>query len=65
MWKESELLPWLERNVHAVLDRVDNDDHFVGECQAKRAKRYPNLPRNIHRHILLADFKDVTFSEVK
>lgn len=64
VWKESELLPWLERNVHTVLDRVDHGDSFVTDSESKRAKRYPTLPRNIHRHIILADFKDVTFSEV-
>lgn len=65
VWKESELLPWLERNVHTVLDRVDHGDSFVTDSESKRAKRYPTLPRNIHRHIILADFKDVTFSEVR
>ncbi|XP_054275813.1 transcription factor 25 [Macrosteles quadrilineatus] len=64
VWKESELLPWLERNVHAVLDRVDKQDSYVADCEVKRAKRYPKLPRNIHRHIVLSDYKDVTFSEL-
>lgn len=59
VWKESELLPWLERNVHAVLDRVEADDPFVKECEAKRGKRYPSLPYNVRRHIILSDLKDV------
>lgn len=65
VWKESELLPWLERNVHAVLDKVEANDPFVKECELKRAKRYPSLPYNVRRHIILSDLKDVppTFSE--
>lgn len=66
VWKESELLPWLERNVHRVLDRVDANDPYVKECETKRTKRYPSLPYNVRRHIILSDLKDVppTFSEV-
>lgn len=65
VWKESELLPWLERNVHRVLDRVEANDPYVKECESKRTKRYPSLPYNIRRHIILSDLKDVppTFSE--
>lgn len=66
MWKESELLPWLERNVHAVLDRVDANDPYVKDCEVKRSKRYPYIPVNIQRHIILSDLKDViaTLTEV-
>lgn len=65
VWKESELLPWLERNVHTVLDKVEANDPYVKECELKRAKRYPSLPYNVRRHIILSDLKDVppTFSE--
>ncbi|RZF32605.1 hypothetical protein LSTR_LSTR011052 [Laodelphax striatellus] len=61
IWKESELLPWLERNVHAVLDRVDAADARVTECQLKRTKYYVT-PRPILRHIVLSDLKDVPVS---
>lgn len=60
VWKEAELLPWLERNTHAVLARVDAGDPLVAECDGHRRRRYQGTPpRNITRHVLLADLKDV------
>lgn len=61
LWKETDLLPWLRENVHAVLDRVDSKDDYVKYCEIKRSKRYQGkLPKNILRHIILSDMKDVT-----
>lgn len=58
IWKDSDLLPWLEKNVQEVLDRVDAKDGFIQECEEKRSKRYQGpLPINIARHIILSDFK--------
>lgn len=67
VWKESELLPWLERNVHSVLDRVDADDPLIKECEQRRCKFYPAPPRPVLRHVILSDLKDVptTLSEVR
>lgn len=59
MWKECGMLDWLERNVHVVLDRVDERDAFVAECEEKRKRRYQKTPRNILRHIILSDMKEV------
>lgn len=59
VWKESELLPWLESNVHQVLDRVEANDPLVEEWERYRQTRYPATPRNILRHIILSDIKDV------
>uniref|UniRef100_A0A0P4VSV4 Putative transcription factor 25 n=2 Tax=Rhodnius TaxID=13248 RepID=A0A0P4VSV4_9HEMI len=59
LWKESELMPWLESNVHQVVDRVEARDPLVLEWEANRQKRYPNTPRNILRHIILSDIKDI------
>jgi hypothetical protein len=53
-------LDWLERNVHVVLDRVDEGDLFVAECEEKRKRRYQKTPRNVLRHIILSDIKEVT-----
>lgn len=61
LWKEAEILPWLEKNVHIVLQRVDSKDDYVKFCQVKRTKRYQGkLPRNILRHLIVSDLKDVT-----
>lgn len=61
LWKEQEVLPWLEKQVHIVLERVDAKDDYVKFCQAKRSKRYQGkLPRNILRHLIVSDLKDVT-----
>lgn len=59
LWKESELVPWLESNVHQVLDRIEVRDPMVLEWEVIRQKRYPNTPRNILRHIILSDIKDI------
>jgi hypothetical protein len=60
------MLDWLERNVHVVLDRVDEHDPFVAESEEKRKRRYQKTPRNILRHIILSDIKEVkaTITEV-
>lgn len=61
MWKENDLLNWLERNVHKVLNRVDDGDPIVQDYEAKRSKRYQGqMPFSIARHIILADIKGVS-----
>lgn len=62
IWKEPDLIPWLERNVHTVLDRVNSgkEEAFIADCATKRESRYVGTPRNISRHIILSDFKEVT-----
>lgn len=61
LWKEADLLPWIRENVHTVLSRVDAKDDYVKYCDLKRGKRYQGkLPKNILRHIILSDMKDVT-----
>lgn len=61
VWKENDLLGWLERNVHVVLDRVDAGDPVVQDYEAKRAKRYQGqMPLSIARHIILSDIKGVS-----
>lgn len=52
-------MPWLERNVNIVLDRVDAKDNIVAEYTQKRSQRYNKTPpKEILRHIILADFKE-------
>lgn len=59
LWSgDNEILMWLERNVHVVLDRVDGKDEFINECVNKRSSRYPHPPRNILRHVILSEFKE-------
>ncbi|XP_045462875.1 transcription factor 25 [Harmonia axyridis] len=61
IWKDSDLLPWLEKNVLEVLDRVDAKEKYIEECEEKRSKRYQGpLPVNIARHIILSDFKGLS-----
>lgn len=60
IWKETDILPWLEECVHIVLERVEAKDDYVKYCQLMRSKRYQGrLPKNILRHIILADMKEV------
>lgn len=68
LWKEADLLPWLRENVHTVLNRVDSRDNYVMYCKVKRRKRYQGkLPKNILRHIILSDIKNISvnFHEVQ
>lgn len=61
LWREDSILPWLEAQVHKVLQRVEAGDDFVKFCQMKRVRRYRGkLPRNILRHVILSDIKEVT-----
>uniref|UniRef100_A0A8D8V820 Transcription factor 25 n=1 Tax=Cacopsylla melanoneura TaxID=428564 RepID=A0A8D8V820_9HEMI len=61
VWKESELLPWLERNVLLVLDQVDKGLPCVEEAKQKRQRLYQaTIPRSILRHVVLSDVKNVT-----
>jgi len=57
-WKEPEILPWLEKNVMAVLERIKTGDARVSESIQERSTRYQGLPRNIHRHIIMSDIKE-------
>lgn len=54
------MISWLEKNVHAALDKVDSKDCIVKDYEAKRKRRYQGTPRNIIRHIILTDHKDLT-----
>lgn len=59
IWKEVQLLPWLERNVQIVLDRVDAKDPMVKNMEIMRNTLYnAKPPLNIHRHLLLSDMSD-------
>ncbi|XP_059613007.1 ribosome quality control complex subunit TCF25 [Phlebotomus argentipes] len=58
IWRDAEILPWLERNVAVVLDRVDAKDELVAEFATKRSQRYVSPPRAILRHIVLSDYKE-------
>ncbi|KAI4470318.1 nulp1-related [Holotrichia oblita] len=61
IWKESELLPWLERNVNIIMDKVDKADPAIKDYESKRTKRYQGpMPRSICRHIILSDIKGVS-----
>nr|XP_006812287.1 PREDICTED: transcription factor 25-like [Saccoglossus kowalevskii] len=62
VWKEPEVVRWLECNVNQVLTRVDNKDPLVEEYRKKRQMRYHGTPVNILRHILLSEIKEATVS---
>lgn len=59
VWRHNEVLSWLETNVNAVLDRIDNKDIVVNDFKEKRSLRYGGTPpRPILRHVILSDFKE-------
>lgn len=55
---DTEILMWIERNVHKVLDKVDAKDETINEFSSKRSSCYPSPPRNILRHVILSEFKE-------
>ncbi|KAH8378883.1 hypothetical protein KR009_001872 [Drosophila setifemur] len=59
VWRQNEVLPWLESNVNVVLDRIESKDPLVNECKEKRSLRYGGTPpRPILRHVILSDYKE-------
>lgn len=59
LWSgDTEILAWMERNVHKVLDKVDGKDEIIADFATKRSSRYPSPPRNILRHVILSEFKE-------
>ncbi|KAI8040997.1 hypothetical protein M5D96_005246 [Drosophila gunungcola] len=59
VWRQNEVLPWLESNVNVVLDRIDNKEPIVNEYKEKRSLRYGGTPpRPILRHVILSDYKE-------
>lgn len=53
LWKEADILSWLQKNVYTVLQRVNAKDDYVKFCQVKRSQRYKGkLPGNILRHLI-------------
>ncbi|KAL3859671.1 hypothetical protein ACJMK2_009879 [Sinanodonta woodiana] len=59
-WKEPEVVTWLERNVKATLQRVEDKDPLMADYKSKRLSRYQGTPRNIYRHILISEVPDAT-----
>lgn len=66
LWKEAasiSMLPWIENAANIVMNRYDNGDEYIKFCEIKRTKRYQGQPpRNILRHIILSDIKEVTIT---
>ncbi|XP_062501672.1 ribosome quality control complex subunit TCF25-like isoform X2 [Corticium candelabrum] len=62
LWKIPEVLLWLERNARIVCQRVDNQDPLIQRYKTCRVSRYQGTPRNIYRHIILSDYRNVLSS---
>jgi len=62
IWKDPALLPWLERNVNSVLEDVQAQTDLVKDCATKRKARYQGTPKNILRHVIISDVKEVASS---
>ena len=62
VWKYPEILPFLEKNVNRVVERVEAKDPEVVKCEEKRKSRYQGTPLNIYRHVIVSDIADVRSS---
>ncbi|EDV96286.1 transcription factor 25 [Drosophila grimshawi] len=59
VWRQNDVLTWLESNVNIVLDRIDSKDPLVSDYKEKRSLRYGGTPpRPILRHVILSDYKE-------
>ncbi|KAH8402858.1 hypothetical protein KR222_007670 [Zaprionus bogoriensis] len=59
VWRQNDVLAWLESNVNVALDRIDSKDSVVNDFKEKRSLRYGGTPpRPILRHVILSDFKE-------
>lgn len=60
VWKDSAILPWLEKNIKQVLEMVESQDPEISNCQTKRMNWFkPTLPVNIKRHLMIYDLTDI------
>jgi len=59
VWRQNDVLTWLESNVNTALDRIDTKDPLINDCKEKRSVRYGGTPpRPILRHVILSDYKE-------
>lgn len=58
IWRDTNVISWLEKNVNTVLDRIENKDPVTIDYNNKRQQRYVKPPRAILRHIFLCDLKE-------
>uniref|UniRef100_A0A1I8MQK7 Transcription factor 25 n=1 Tax=Musca domestica TaxID=7370 RepID=A0A1I8MQK7_MUSDO len=58
IWRQNNILPWLERNFNAALDRIESKDEVIQDYKQKRSARYVQPPRPILRHVILSDYKE-------
>ncbi|XP_023174230.1 transcription factor 25 [Drosophila hydei] len=59
IWRQNDVLFWLESTVNTVLDRIDSKDPIINDYKEKRSVRYGGTPpRPILRHVILSDYKE-------
>jgi len=61
-WKEDDILEWLKETVKEAFILIKNKDPILEQAENVRQTKYVKTPRNIYRHILLSDIKEVTAS---
>jgi len=61
-WKEDDILEWLKETVKEAFILIKNKDPILEQAENVRQTKYIKTPRNIYRHILLSDIKEVTAS---
>eukprot|EP00833_Pecoramyces_ruminatium_P007610 jgi/Orpsp1_1/1181642/evm.model.c7180000078030.2 len=61
-WKEDDILSWLKETVKEAFVLIKSKDPILEQAENVRQTKYVKTPRNIYRHILLSDIKEVTAS---
>ncbi|KAG1649817.1 Transcription factor 25 [Nymphon striatum] len=59
LWKEPEVLGWLEKNVKKTLKNLNSNENIISEYKQKRLNIYKaKLPINICRYAILREVKE-------
>eukprot|EP01135_Chromosphaera_perkinsii_P006244 Nk52_evm5s470 gene=Nk52_evmTU5s470 len=70
VWKEPNVIAWLERNLEEVMDKMGNSSNpayeetqkEVAKCDRVRKNVFVSTPSNIFRHIVVSDYSSVVGS---
>ena len=59
IWKQPEVMKWLERCTKLAIERVNSKDLMAEKSKNDRKTLYKGTPRNVYRHFILSDVKEV------
>jgi hypothetical protein len=58
LWKLPVVLEWLQKNAVATAALADSGDNLAAEAAERRRTHYRGIPRNVLRHVFVAEFPE-------